>query len=409
MFTGYVESQNKPDTDPVVLWLNGGPGCSSLQGLTVELGPFRVNNFGEEVVLNPYSWNKYANIIFLDAPAGVGFSVRRDGLWNYTDDEVANDNLIAMMLWFGKFPERRANDFYVAGESYGGTYVPMLAQRLSNDWKNFPNFKGFFVGNGCLNSQLEFNSLIQYSYNHGFIDETFYRNSVQKCCSSGDCDFYAMANNDKHPCTNISMDLYYSNYYTGLDPYFLYFTCYLTDQPQVSSPPMAIIKQKTKAIKGKKYPKLDTLPSCAHYNDSTVYLMRQDVRAALHIPSDVQPYSNCNDAIAEDYIQQYLDISPFVKEVMFFNGDIDSVCNVVHNEQFVQRLGYKLLKAKEPWNDNDQLPPAIGMLTRYDGVDLLTIRGAGHFTSSANEKPKESLQMFYNFINGNDYSQPIPK
>ncbi|CAJ0564842.1 unnamed protein product, partial [Mesorhabditis spiculigera] len=417
LYYWYVESQNKPDTDPLILWLNGGPGCSSLEGLFVELGPFRANNFGAQLTLNPYSWNKYANIIFLDAPAGVGFSVRRDGRWNYTDDEVADDNHKALMIWFEKFRERRANDFYVAGESYGGTYVPMLAQRLVNDWKNFVNFKGFFVGNGCLNSHLEFNSLIQYSYNHGFIDETLYRISVEQCCAgSTDCDWYNMAVDPMNKCTNISQDLYFSNYYTGLDPYFIYFTCYLTDQPQGYTPPMAMARQKMKMIKGKDSPHLADLPSCAHYNDSTVYLMRDDVRKALMIPNSVPVYKSCNDDIANNYIQQYLDISPFVKEVvsyqrkaMFFNGDIDSVCNVMHNEQFMRQLGLPLVKAKAPWNDNDQLPPTVGFLTQYKGLDFLTIRGAGHFASSSNEKPKESLQMFYNFVNNRDYSLPIPK
>ncbi|KAK5983222.1 Carboxypeptidase [Trichostrongylus colubriformis] len=169
LFYWYIESENNPANDPLVLFLNGGPGCSSLQGLFLEMGPFRVNNYGETVTRNPWTWNRYANIIYLDAPAGVGFSVRLDGLWNYTDTEVAMDNHAAMKEWFKKFPERMKNDFYAAGESYAGTYIPMLSALLVDD--ESIKFKGMLIGNGCVDDVLNFNSLVDFNYNHGFIDE----------------------------------------------------------------------------------------------------------------------------------------------------------------------------------------------------------------------------------------------
>ncbi|KAG5542187.1 hypothetical protein RHGRI_021899 [Rhododendron griersonianum] len=75
LFYYFVESPNNSLTDPLVLWLNGGPGCSSLgYGAMEELGPFRVNSDGKTLFRNEYSWNNVANVIFLESPAGVGFS-----------------------------------------------------------------------------------------------------------------------------------------------------------------------------------------------------------------------------------------------------------------------------------------------------------------------------------------------
>lgn len=53
-----TESSRAPTQDPLVLWLNGGPGCSSLDGLIEELGPFHVKDFGNSIYYNEYAWNK---------------------------------------------------------------------------------------------------------------------------------------------------------------------------------------------------------------------------------------------------------------------------------------------------------------------------------------------------------------
>ena len=73
LFYWYHEAVRTPNEKPVVLWLNGGPGCSSLGGMFTELGPFVIDQ-NYNISLNPFSWNKVANILFLEQPAGVGFS-----------------------------------------------------------------------------------------------------------------------------------------------------------------------------------------------------------------------------------------------------------------------------------------------------------------------------------------------
>ncbi|VDK65893.1 unnamed protein product [Gongylonema pulchrum] len=54
----FVESQRNPAEDPLLLWLNGGPGCSSVGGLLYEHGPFRPNPDNKTLFENNYSWNK---------------------------------------------------------------------------------------------------------------------------------------------------------------------------------------------------------------------------------------------------------------------------------------------------------------------------------------------------------------
>merc|ERR1719297_173689 len=63
-----------PEHIPLIVWLSGGPGCSSTLALLFENGPCSVNLDGTETVPNPHSWNKVAHVLYVDQPAGVGFS-----------------------------------------------------------------------------------------------------------------------------------------------------------------------------------------------------------------------------------------------------------------------------------------------------------------------------------------------
>lgn len=100
----FVESQTDPDKAPLLLWLNGGPGCSSLGGFFGELGPFSVNNDGRTLSIRSASWNKNANVIFLESPTGVGFSYSTK-LAALDDNITAKQNYLALKSFLKKFPQ----------------------------------------------------------------------------------------------------------------------------------------------------------------------------------------------------------------------------------------------------------------------------------------------------------------
>jgi len=132
-----IESQNDWTTDPLVVWFNGGPGCSSMLGWGTENGPWVMKTFGTSFEKNPYSWNKNANILYIDQPAGVGFSwadcksAPADCVFNDTTTGV--DNLAFMKGWLAKFPEYKTHELYISGESYAGIYGPTMAYAIYMD------------------------------------------------------------------------------------------------------------------------------------------------------------------------------------------------------------------------------------------------------------------------------------
>ncbi|KAM4622246.1 lysosomal protective protein-like [Discoglossus pictus] len=174
----FVESQKDPRFSPVILWLNGGPGCSSLDGLLTEHGPYLglkifsmflwVQSDGSTLKYNPYSWNKITNVIYLESTVGVGFSYSDDNNYVINDTEVTQVNYLALKEFFRLFSEFRENDFYIMGESYGGIYVPTLAVTVSQDPSI--NLKGITVGNGISNYKTNFNSELYFLYYHGSMD-----------------------------------------------------------------------------------------------------------------------------------------------------------------------------------------------------------------------------------------------
>lgn len=191
----FVESENDPSTDPVVLWLQGGPGASSLMGAFQEFGPFIVSG-PTSLVRNEFAWSKAANLLFLESPTGVGFSyceaMTRGDKCHHNDTTTANLNLQSLKSFVDLFPEYSGRDFMIWGESYAGVFVPTLADLIYESSKSSDgldlNFIGFAVGDPCtsekyqhLSDQLHFN--LRFAYTNGFISSESYDYLMNHCTS----------------------------------------------------------------------------------------------------------------------------------------------------------------------------------------------------------------------------------
>ncbi|KAL8554455.1 hypothetical protein ACS0TY_002596 [Phlomoides rotata] len=152
LFYYFTEAEDS-SSKPLVLWLNGGPGCSSIgSGAFTELGPFRVNPDGKTLWYNKYAWNNVANVVFLESPAGVGFSYsNRTSDYVTGDKQTAADAYTFLVNWLERFPEYKTRDLYITGESYAGHYVPQLADLVLQNNKitnqTVINLKGIAIGN----------------------------------------------------------------------------------------------------------------------------------------------------------------------------------------------------------------------------------------------------------------------
>ena len=227
-----VESQRDPATDPLVLWYNGGPGCSSMLGFMQEHGPFSwPDGAATWAGPNPDSWNKEANVLYIEQPAGVGYSyfANPDDIgFNFTDHNAAKDNLHAVLGWYEKFPEFKTNDLYVSGESYGGIYVPYLVYlmdtyieaNLDNPDAFLPPLKGMMVGNGVTNWTYDATpSGFELAYWNSLINQTLYDAKHENGCT------LSVVDTDKSEiCMRIENE--FGELWSVMNVYDIYGSCY---------------------------------------------------------------------------------------------------------------------------------------------------------------------------------------
>ncbi|VFR01706.1 unnamed protein product [Cuscuta campestris] len=119
LFYYFAESPHSPSAKPLVLWLAGGPGSSSLgYGSFLQIGPFKVHSDGKTLYKNDYSWNKVANVLFLESPAGVGFSYSNTTSdYNTTDDKRTTADAYSFLVnWLQRFPQQEPGTLPVRSE-----------------------------------------------------------------------------------------------------------------------------------------------------------------------------------------------------------------------------------------------------------------------------------------------------
>eukprot|EP01018_Ginkgo_biloba_P011480 Gb_23884 [translate_table: standard] len=402
LFYWFFEAATNASQKPLVLWLNGGPGCSSVgYGAAMELGPFLVEKNSSELRLNKYSWNKEANMLFLEAPVGVGFSYtnRSSDLKELGDKITAEDSYVFLLNWFQKFPEFKSREFYIAGESYAGHYVPQLAELIYDRNKEASkgkiiNMKGFMVGNAVLDDDTDQNGMVDYAWSHAVISDQDYHSLKH------DCNF--KTDNQSSLC-NIALKNFLLAY-TEIDIYSLY-TPVCVDRLDKSS--------RNLVAAPKSFAKHDlwhTLPAgydpCLE-DHAEAYFNRADVQRALHANTTKlsYPWVPCSDVI-QKWNDSPSSVLPIFRKLVnaglriwVYSGDTDGRVPVTSTRYSLNALGLKIKDGWRAWFESDQVG---GWTLGYDGLTFLTFRGAGHqvpiFT------PKSALSVFKHFI----LDKPLP-
>ena len=202
--------------------------------LLTENGPCSVNEDGKSTTVNPYSWTEAAHVLWLDQPAGVGFSYGTEDDSN--EKMVGEDAYYFLQAFFQTFPEYASAPLYIVGESYGGHYAPAIAHRVWMGNKNLKpdtiklNLSGLGVGNGLTDPEEQYKWYPEMGHDnsHGIkiFDDSVYegmKEAVPRCtalihqCNQGDGAIDDFACQGAFVLCNTALTSPYQA--TGLNPY----------------------------------------------------------------------------------------------------------------------------------------------------------------------------------------------
>lgn len=384
-FFWFFESRNDPKNDPVVLWLNGGPGCSSLTGMLFELGPATVGP-SLKPITNPYSWNNNASVIFLDQPVNVGYSYSSQSV---TNTVAAGKDVYAFLeLFFKQFPEYKEQDFHIAGESYGGHYIPVFTSEILSHKDRSFDLKSVLIGNGLTDP------LVQYEYYQPMACGEGGEPSV---LSPEECDNMAAS---IPRCLSLIEGCYNSGSVWSCVPASIYCNNAQMGPYQRTGKNVYDMRQECKG---------DLCYEELQYLDE--YLNLPEVKKKLGV--EVDEYKSCNFDVnrnflfAGDWMQPYhknvVDILESEIPVLVYAGDKDFICNWLGNQGWTDRL---------PWSGHDEFEAqkiktwkvdgkAAGEVKNYKHFTFLRVYGAGHMVP--HDQPENSLDMLNRWLGG-DYA-----
>lgn len=226
-FFWLFESRSKDPDLPLIVWLNGGPGCSSTVGLVFENGPFKLKEGGEKgakYVLehNNYSWNEVGHTLYVEQPLRTGFSQPskpKDPASKVVNElNVADDFYGFLLNFYRTFPRFQYVPLFLTGESYAGMYIPNIAQHIVErnvqkrsddwDWDVSMKLQGVAIGNGAIDP-LQDLSHAQYAYNHGLIPlgaKLAIESKVEMCTADGAVNVHEVARDSKNDVFESALD-----------------------------------------------------------------------------------------------------------------------------------------------------------------------------------------------------------
>ncbi|PPS01795.1 hypothetical protein GOBAR_AA18865 [Gossypium barbadense] len=361
-FSGYV-TVNKA----------AGPGCSSVAyGASEEIGPFRINKSASGLYLNKFSWNNVANLLFLETPAGVGFSYtnRSSDLLDTGDRRTAMDSLEFLIRWLDRFPRYKNREVYITGESYAGHYVPQLARQIMvyNKKSKHPiNLKGIMVGNAVTDNYYDNLGTVTYWWSHAMISDKTYEQLINTC------DFRRQKeSNECESLYSYAMDQEFGN----IDQYNIYAPpCNNSDGSRFTRHNMRLPHRPHSIFR-----QLSGYDPCTE-KYAEIYYNRPDVQKALHANTTGIRYKWTACRILPCRCSEVLNRN-------WNDTDVIRSTDLQRNDRrWLESLGFQV----------------GGWTEVYEGLTFATVRGAGHEVPLF--KPRAALQLFKSFLSG----EPLPK
>ncbi|KAI5083732.1 hypothetical protein GOP47_0003475 [Adiantum capillus-veneris] len=382
MFYMFFESRGNKAEDPVVLWMSGGPGCSSELALFYENGPFQITD-NLTLTWNEHGWDKASSIIFVDQPVGTGFSYSSD-IRDMRHDEkgVSEDMYHFLQAFFKAHPNFINNDFFVTGESYAGHYVPAVTSRIhkankANEGLQI-SLKGFAIGNGLTNPEIQYKAYADYAVEMGLIKETS-RDQIRKMYPT--CEKAIKLCGDKGT-------------FSCAGAYMICNSIFSSIMAEVGNINYYDIRSKCSGS------------LCYDFSNMEKFLNQQVVREALGVGD--RKFVSCSPLVYKFMIMDWMrnlevGIPALLEDgiqLLVYAGEYDLICNWLGNSRWVSAIdwsgknNYGDAPTKQFLVDGEE----AGTFSNYGPLTFLKVHNAGHMVPM--DQPRASLEMIKRFTQG---------
>ncbi|XP_042412733.1 serine carboxypeptidase-like 18 isoform X1 [Zingiber officinale] len=407
LFYYFIQSEGKPADDPLLLWLTGGPRCSAFSGLVFEIGPLKFvtaeyNGSLPSLVYHPYSWAKVANVIFVDSPTGSGFSYsRKNEGYDANDTSWSEQAYKFLIQWLVEHPQFISNPLYIAGDSYAGKIVPIVAKRVMDDIdegkESLFNLQGYLIGNPVTGGKVDKNSQLPYAHGMGIISDDLFE-MTQRCCVGQD---YRTPTNSQ--CVKY-LDTY-DNFYSEINQgHILEMACAPDNERNHLQHRMCVTSDKRNSKQNLHFLQPPPLPdlSCRTYAYVLSYYWANSktVRKALAIKQGtIKEWVRCNFTLPYttgfgSNIDYHLSLLQRGYRALVYSGDHDLVIPFLGTRQWIKSLNSSIVDNWRSWFVDGQV---AGYTMAYsNNLTFATVKGAGH--TAPEYKPKECQAMISRWI-----------
>lgn len=393
----FVESEAGADA-PIVSWHNGGPPCSSEIGGFLEVGPL---SMGGDGVLRLWDsrWSRTAHLLILEVPPGVGYSYIPGAAMPYAidDNTMAAHSHAALRSFFAAFPLfASASGLWLAGESYAGVYVPMLAAAVLKDPVGIMPLRGILVGNGAIATGDWYEGGLvqqraQHAFNHGLVSPPTWA-AISAACGAN-WTLRSDACNAQLAIMATEMG--------PLNSYNIEVTCAAGASAGASSA-LVDVRGPGGALDA------GADPCSAADEGLTAWMNTPAVQAALHVTDGAAAlgaWAECASGANVQYTRLPQDETQSVYpsllkalDVLIYNGDQDECIPYLQDVAWTARMGYDTKAAWAPWFVNQEV---AGYVTEFDAprrFTFATVKRAGHEVPMY--QPERALAMLQRFVAG---------
>ncbi|KAG8824527.1 Cell death protease [Serendipita sp. 401] len=327
-----IKARRPSDRERTILWFNGGPGCSSFDGLMMEVGPWRMDAQGELREIEG-GWEEYANIVYIDQPVGTGFSYGSTDKYLSELTQISGPVLEFLRNFYKVFPELAGTDTYLAGESFAGQFIPYIADALLEATDVPAPLKGLAIGNGWIDSRAQYPAFVEFGlkaglYKPGSPEHRHAQEAMDKC----------QKELDKLPPTQNPVSLGVCEHVMGA-----VLASYTKQHSDGTSTCMNVYDMRL----------TDSYPSCGmtwppDLAQITPWLRKHSVVNALHAEAKDAAWQECSGQVGmvlrAKHSEASVKLLPKILEkipILIFAGDQDVICNYVGQERFIEKLEWQ--------------------------------------------------------------------